>query len=171
MNTYEYAKAKQRNQTIELGCQLIKELQPLVYRFVFKKNGKLNQRSEAVIADILDKYYALENVSYILIDGSKEDGSFSVKIRLQGCFVEAGKDHGLAIYTDQGFYSKRNSLGHHDLQHAIDNPPRLLDVDNMPQAKKRVSELAEQANKLIDEINELKTKHGIAGKRVDTIYL
>ena len=166
MNTYEYAKAKQQNETTRLGNELIAKIQPFCEQLKFKKDNSLTVRSEKLIADILKEYKDIESVRWIILRRSDYNDYFTLEISLSSVFVKDSETCGKAIYTNETYYTDKNEQGFYDFSACIANPRKLYDLDGMEDAKKRVLELKEQMSALAKEINELRSKHGLAMKYV-----
>ena len=166
MNTYEYAQAKQQNETMRLGNELIAKIQPFCEQLKFKKDNRLTVRSEKLIAHILDEYRSIKSVRWVTLTQSDYNDYFTLEISLSGVFVEDNETCGKAIYTNETYYTDKNEQGFYDFSACIANPRKLYDLDGMKEAKKRVNEIKEQMSALAKEINELRSKHGLAIKHV-----
>ncbi len=166
MNTYEYKQAKQQNETMRLGNELISKIQPFCEQLKFKKDNGLTVRSEKLIAHILDEYRNIESVRWVLLRRSDYDDHFTLEISLSGVFVEDNETYGKAIYTNETYYTYKNEQGFYDFSLSLAKPRKLYDLDGMADAKKRVNEIKEQMSALAKEINELRSKHGLAIKHV-----
>jgi len=166
MNTYEYEKAKQQNETTRLGNELIAKIQPFCEQLKFKKDNRLTVRSEKLIAHILDEYRNIKSVRWVTLTQSNYSDYFTLEISLYGSFVVGGEEHGKAIYTNETYYTDKNDQGFYDFSRCLANPRKLYDLEGMADAKKRVIELKDQMSALAKEINELRSKHGLAIKYV-----
>ena len=166
MNTYEYAQAKQQNETMRLGNELIAKIQPFCEQLKFKKDNRLTVRSEKLIADILKEYKDIESVRWVILKRSDYNDHFTLEISLSSVLVKDGETYGKAIYTNETYYTYKNEQGFYDFSLSLAKPPKLYDLDGMADAKKRVNEIKEQMSALAKEINELRSKHGLAIKHV-----